>query len=61
MALTALKGKKLKKRAPRARTRTGVNAAPVEKGFGAVRDYFQFEVDKKDVIAQQKTFVKNNL
>lgn len=60
MALTALKGKKLKKRAPRARSRTGVNAAPVEKGFGAVRDYFQFEVDKKDVITQQKTFVKNN-
>lgn len=60
MALTALKGKKLKKRAPRARARTGVNAAPVEKGFDAVMYYFHNEIEKKDILEQVKTYIKSN-
>jgi len=59
MALTALKGKKLKKRQSPAKRRTGVNGAPIEKGFSVVRDYFQQQVEKKDLLAQQKLFVKN--
>ena len=60
MTITALKGKKIKKRAPRARARTGLNASPVEKGLGAVKYYFQVEVDKKSIVDQQKTFIKKN-
>lgn len=59
MALTALKGKKLKKRQSPTKRRTGVNGAPTEKGFEVVRDYFQQQVEKKDLLAQQKLFVKN--
>ena len=60
MALTALKGVKLKKRAARAKARSGINAAPVEKGMVAVKDFFQYEVDRKDILTQQKQFVKSN-
>ena len=58
--ITALKGKRIKKRAPRARARTGLNAAPFEKGIKAVKYYFQVEVDRKNIIDQQKTFIKKN-
>jgi hypothetical protein len=60
MALTALAGKKIKKRAPRARAKTGLAAAPIEKGFDAVKDYFHMEMDRKDIASQIKTYIKNN-
>jgi len=59
-AITALKGKKLRKKTVRAKVRSGVNGAPIEKGLRSVLDYFQVEVDKKDIIAQLKTFIKTN-
>jgi hypothetical protein len=58
--ITALKGKKIKKKVARARTRSGVNASPIEKGLNAVKYYFQIEVDRKSIIDQQKTFIKKN-
>lgn len=58
MALTALKGKKIKKRAPRARSKTGLAAAPIDKGFEAVKNYFHFEVDRKDLSGTIKNYVK---
>lgn len=58
MALTALKGKKIKKRAPRARSKTGLAAAPIDKGFDAVKNYFHFEVDRKDLSGTIKNYVK---
>lgn len=60
MALTALAGKKLKKRAPRARARTGAFGAPIEKGFDSTMYYFHNEVDRKEYIACVKTFIKSN-
>ncbi len=60
MGLAALKGKKSKKKIARSRARTGVNGAPIEKGFDAVKDYFHMNVDKKDCISQVKTWVKKN-
>ena len=49
MSLTALKGKKTKKKVLRARARTGLAGIPVDKGFNAVKDYFHLQVDKKDL------------
>ena len=60
MSLTALKGKKTKKKVLRARARTGLAGIPVDKGFNAVKDYFHLQVDKKDCISQVKTWVKKN-
>ena len=60
MGLQALKGKKLKKKTSRARSRTGLAGVPIEKGFNAVKDYFHLHVDKKDCISQMKTWVKKN-
>lgn len=60
MALTALAGKKLKRRTSRARAKTGLAAAPIEKGFDAVKDYFHMEIDRKDVTSQIKTYIKSN-
>ena len=60
MSLTALKGKKLKKKVARARARTGLAGIPVDKGFNAVKDYFHLQVDKKDCVSQVKTWVKKN-
>jgi hypothetical protein len=57
---SALKGKTIKKKPPRAKARVGINASPVENGLDAVKYYFQYEVDRKNIIAQQKTFIKNN-
>ena len=55
MALT-----KRKKKTIRARARTGLAAAPIEKGFEAVKDYFHTEIDRKDVASQIKTYIKSN-
>ena len=60
MSLTALKGKKTKKKVLRARARTGLAGIPVDKGFNAVKDYFHLQVDRKDCIQQVKTWIKNN-
>jgi hypothetical protein len=60
MGLTALKGKKLKKKTVRSRSRTGLAGVPIEKGFNAVKDYFHLEVDRKDCVSQVKTWVKKN-
>ena len=40
--------------------RTGINAAPIDKGFSAVQSYFQFEMTRKDAIDQHKTYIKKN-
>jgi len=48
-----------KKKAPTSR-RVGVNAAPIERGLTAVQSYFQFEVSKKEIIEQHRTYVKKN-
>ena len=60
MSLTALKGKKTKKKVLRARARTGLAGIPVDKGFNAVKDYFHLQVDRKDCISQVKTWIKKN-
>ena len=60
MSLTALKGKKTKKKVLRARARTGLAGIPVDKGFNAVKDYFHLHVDKKDCVNQVKTWIKKN-
>ena len=60
MSLTALKGRKTKKKVLRARARTGLAGIPVDKGFNAVKDYFHLQVDRKDCIQQVKTWVKKN-
>ena len=52
--------KRTKKKTIRARARTGVLGAPVDKGFDVVKDYFHMEIDRKDLISQTKTFVKKN-
>lgn len=40
--------------------RTGINAAPIEKGFKAVQNYFQTELTKKDAVDQHRTYIKKN-
>ena len=60
MSLTALKGRKTKKKVLRARARTGLAGIPVDKGFNAVKDYFHLQVDRKDCVSQVKTWVKKN-
>ena len=59
MSLTALKGKKIKKKL-RVRTRTGLAGVPTNKGFDFLKNYFHMEVDRKDCISQVKTWVKKN-
>ena len=59
MSLTALKGKRTKKKI-RARARTGLAGVPTNKGFDFLKNYFHMEVDRKDCISQVKTWVKKN-
>ena len=59
MSLTALKGKKIKKKI-RARARTGLAGVPTNKGFDFLKNYFHMEVDRKDCISQVKMWVKKN-
>ena len=59
MSLTALKGKKTKKKI-RARARTGLAGVPTNKGFDFLKNYFHMEVDRKDCISQVKMWVKKN-
>ena len=60
MSLTALKGKKTRKKNARAKARTGLAGVPVDQGFNAVKDYFHLQVNRKDCIQQVKTWIKNN-
>ena len=59
MALTALKGKTLKrKKAPRARRKTtGAAAAPLD-DYRRAKDFFHFDVDKKEYMPIIKQYVK---
>jgi len=52
--------KRTRKKTVRARARTGLAAAPIEKGFEAVKDYFHTEIDRKDISSQIKTYIKSN-
>lgn len=62
MALTALKGKTLKrKKAPRARRKiTGAGGAPTDKGYRFYKDYFRLEVDNKECASIVKAHIKKN-
>jgi len=53
MALVRRKKKKIP-----ARRRTGIAAAPFEKGIDAVHSYFHTEVERKDLISTLKTYAK---
>ena len=59
MALTALKGKTLKrKKAPAARRKISGAAASPMYGYSNCKDFFHFEVDKKECVAIVKAYVK---
>ena len=49
---------KRKQRKVRARARTGIAAAPIDKGYDAVKYYFHMELDRKDLAAVIKTYIK---
>lgn len=51
--------KRTRKKTVRAKSRTGLAAAPIEKGFDAVKSYFHYEIDRKDISSQIKTYIKN--
>lgn len=59
MALTALKGKKIaRKKAPKARRKTtGAGAAPLD-NYKVAKDFFHFEVDKKEYVPIIRQYVK---
>lgn len=59
MALTALKGKPIKrKKAPKARRKTtGAGAAPLD-DYKRAKDFFHFDVDKKEYMPIIKQYVK---
>jgi hypothetical protein len=59
MALTALKGKRLKKKTEVVRRR-GASGIPFQDGWEATKYYFQIEVTKKDIVSNIKTYIKNN-
>lgn len=46
-----------KKKLPR-RVRTGLAAAPIEKGFDALMSYFQYEVSNSDISKVLKSYIK---
>jgi hypothetical protein len=52
---------KRKKAKVRARARTGLAGAPIDKGFDAVKYYFHIEVDRKDLINTLKSYIKSNV
>jgi hypothetical protein len=52
---------KRKKAKVRARARTGLAGAPIDKGFDAVKYYFHIEVDRKDLINTLKSYIKANV
>jgi hypothetical protein len=52
---------KRKKAKVRARARTGLAGAPIDKGFEAVKYYFHMEIDRKDLINTLKSYIKSNV
>lgn len=60
MALTALKGKKLKKKTIRAKARAGIAGIEMDRGFQVFKDKYHFDADRKEVINSIKTYIKNN-
>lgn len=52
------KGKKRK--VVRSRSKIGIGAAPIDKGYATTKYYFHIEIDKKDYSTCIKTYVKNN-
>jgi len=52
--------KRTRKKTVRARARSGLAAAPIDKGFDAVKYYFHLDIDKKDMVSVMKTYIKNH-
>jgi len=52
--------KKIKKRKIRSAPRVGLNAVPFDQGFDATLNYFHLEIDRNDIAAVLKTYIKNN-
>jgi len=40
--------------------KTGIKGIPLERGFRAVDYYFQYDLEKKDIVKLAKQYVKNN-
>ncbi len=59
MALTALKGKKIKRKATRAKARTGIAHVPLN-SFDAMVNYVHSEVPRKEIIAYNKSYAKKH-
>ena len=51
----------VRKRKVKARARTGLAGAPIDKGFDAVKYYFHVDVDRKDLVSTFKTYIKANV
>ena len=51
----------VRKRKIKARARTGLTGAPLDKGFDAVKSYFHIDVERKDLVSTFKTYVKANV
>ncbi len=51
---------KRKKKKIRSAPRVGLNAVPFDKGFDYTLNYFHLEIDRNDVMAVLKTYIKNN-
>ena len=51
---------KRKKKKVSARRRSGIGAAPFDKGIDAVHYYFHYEIDRKDLISSLKSYAKTN-
>ena len=60
MALTALKGKRLTKKAPRAKARAGISAIPMDKGFKVFKWQYHIDADRKEITNSVKSYVKKN-
>lgn len=53
--------KRPRKKAKRLDRRTGIAAAPFEKGYKRVQYYFHQELERKDLSSCLKTYIKNNV
>ena len=60
MALTALKGKRLKKKVVRSRKpKTGIEHVPLT-NFQSMCDYIHMEVEKREIVSFVKKYTKEN-
>jgi len=60
MALTVLKGKRLTKKAPRAKARAGIAGIPMDKGFEVFKWQYHINADRKEITNSVKSYVKKN-